>query len=76
MIHIPPDKERLGKLDLTGIKIGDTILFCPKCDFQIVNAGLKVECPIGCFNKYDGKRHPVHLHITNVDEDLINLKVK
>lgn len=40
-----PNYERLKKLKVEGLDPGDSILFCPNCDFQIVNAGMKPECP-------------------------------
>ena len=62
-MNIEPDKKRLAGLDLTGIKLNDAILFCPKCDFQIVHATMNPICPdCGC-----------GLHVTHVDFDLFIL---
>lgn len=34
MYYGPPDKERVGYLDLSGFKVGDGIIYCPNCLFQ------------------------------------------
>jgi ssDNA-binding Zn-finger/Zn-ribbon topoisomerase 1 len=66
-MYIPPDKNRLSKLDLSKAKLRDSILFCPKCNWQSEpnNIGMKPICP-EC-----GK----WLQITTVDQDLFDSKL-
>jgi len=63
-MYISPNKERLSLLDLTNAKIGDWILFCENCKFQIINTAMKSQCP-------DCLAEP--LYITTVDKELIEL---
>lgn len=44
-MYIESDPEILKKLNTEGLDEGDTIVFCPNLDFQIVNAALKPDCP-------------------------------
>ena len=64
-MYFEPDRERLSKLNTFGLKIGDSLLFCPICDYQAPepNIGMKAICPM-C-------KHG--LHITKVDQELLDL---
>ena len=62
-MYMVPNEERLSKLDLSGISIGQTILFCPKCFWQIVDVGMNPICP-KCFH---------YLHVTKVDQELFDI---
>ena len=64
-MYTKPDKLRLTKLDLTSANLGDHIMFCPQCDFQLEpNAVMKPICPECGF----------HLHTTTLTNDLILLQ--
>ena len=65
-MYITPNRKRLSELNLNNVQIGDNILFCPECDFQIENACIKPICP-NCNYK--------HLHITKVDNELFNINI-
>lgn len=45
MYTFSSDKKRLQQIDTSELNFGDTIIFCPSCDFQVSNAGLKPHCP-------------------------------
>ena len=62
---IQPNIDRLKRLNLDELTIGDSIIFCPKCTFQAVNVGMKPICP----NCSEG------LHITRVDKELMKVKL-
>lgn len=49
-------------LDLENVKMGDEIIYCPRCYFQTINVGMKNECP-DC-----GK----FLMIVKANEELLN----
>lgn len=65
-MYINPNKKLLNKLDLTGFKVGDVILFC-ECLWQThePGIGMKNECP-NCRKK--------GLEMCKIDNELIKLK--
>ena len=60
-----PNLGRLYVLDLTGFKLGESVLFCPQCTWQATEpVGMKPVCP-KCTSP---------LHSVRVDETLIRLR--
>jgi anaerobic ribonucleoside-triphosphate reductase len=37
--------ERISKLNVDNIKVGDTIIFCNRCDYQDIGVARKPVCP-------------------------------
>lgn len=69
MYQDEPDKNLLSRLDVKGVKVGDTIIFCPKCLWQAVNAAVANNvCPQCCIKQ--------QLHMSKVDQELIDLCAK
>lgn len=64
-MYIEPNKERLYKLrGISESDIGQQILFCPECDWQLSPGGVcKNMCP-ECGSK---------LHVSMIDKELIEL---
>ena len=61
---IKPNIEKLRHLNLTNVHLGDWILFCPKCDFQLpVNVAAKPECP-DCYHV---------LHRVIIDNEFVDM---
>ena len=46
-MYSEPDIERLLKLDTSGLKLKDSLIFCPDCDWQAPepNIGMRSVCP-------------------------------
>lgn len=62
-MYLPPNIDILKKLDLSEAQIGDIIVFCENCLWQVINTGVKPVCP-NC-------RQP--LYITTVNQELFDL---
>ncbi len=60
-MHIEPNRERQAKLKVSEEDLYKSILFCPKCPFQLIGGAMKPICP-------DCK---THLHITIATKELI-----
>ena len=65
-MYIEPDEDLLSKLDVTGFKVGDVILFCSECLWQTHQPGIGIpnQCPI-CLKR--------GLSLSEVSQDLIIL---
>lgn len=64
-MNVSPNIPRLSKLDVSGFKIGETVLFCSSCDWQAFRIQVQVnECP----------RCGEHgLSLSRIDQELIDL---
>lgn len=64
-MYIVPNKERLSILDgITEEFIGQQVLFCPECDWQL---------PPGYVGKPKCAECGAHLHVSMIDQELVDL---
>ncbi len=62
-MHMEVNRDRQLKFNIDGIEIGDTIIFCPNCDFQATQTGMKPLCP----------KCKEALHLTTLSHELVDL---
>jgi len=61
-----PDIKRISLIDLSNAKIGDNIMYCPECTFQL-------EINVAGVAKCDCTYPKPQMHIIKVDDELLKL---
>ena len=61
-MNIEISTERLERLDISNIKIDDTIIFCHNCNYQDKNIARRPECP-ECGN---------HLYLLDITDEVFS----